>query len=96
MSDVMLFGVLRMPYDLAMYTELSRAQFYERTQEAADTIEFQAAEIAKLTAERDAMRESLWKCRGIEDSVCQYLAHCHTPCNKCGKLHDAARAQEQQ
>ena len=39
MSDVMLFGVLRMPYELAMSTEFSRRQFYERTQEAANEIE---------------------------------------------------------
>lgn len=39
MSDVMLLGVLRMPYELAMHDELSRRQFYERAQEAADRIE---------------------------------------------------------
>jgi len=39
MSDVMLFGVLRMPYDMAMHSELSRKQFYNRAQQAADKIE---------------------------------------------------------
>ncbi len=33
MSDVMLFGVLRMPYEMAMSSELSRRQFYVRAQE---------------------------------------------------------------
>lgn len=39
MSDVMFFGVLRMPYEMAMRDELSRRQFYDRAQEAADRLE---------------------------------------------------------
>ena len=39
MSDVMLFGVLRMPYELAMGDELSQRQFYDRAQQAAQEIE---------------------------------------------------------
>jgi hypothetical protein len=39
MSDLMLLGVLRMPYELAMSDELSRLQFWERAQEAANRIE---------------------------------------------------------
>lgn len=39
MSDLMLFGVLRMPYEMAMGNELSRRQFYDRVQEAADRLE---------------------------------------------------------
>ena len=39
MSDVMLFGVLNMPYDLAMADDLSRVQFYGRAREAAARIE---------------------------------------------------------
>lgn len=39
MSDLMLFGVLRMPYEMAMQSELSRYQFYQRAQEAADRLE---------------------------------------------------------
>ena len=49
MSDTMLFGVLRMPYELAMSDELSRRQFYGRAQQAA-------AEIESLRAERDALQ----------------------------------------
>lgn len=44
MSDVMLFGVLNMPYDLAMADDLSRVQFYGRAREAAGKI----AEMRKL------------------------------------------------
>ena len=50
MSDVMLLGVLRMPYMLAMKTEFSRLQFQARAAEAADRIEADAAEIERLRA----------------------------------------------
>ena len=39
MSDVMLFGVLRMPYEMVMDNEMSRRQFYDRAQQAADELE---------------------------------------------------------
>lgn len=39
MSDIMLYGVLRMPYELAMSDEISRLQFYQRAQEAVDRLE---------------------------------------------------------
>jgi len=39
MSDVMLFGVLRMPYDMAMATDTSRYQYWQRGKEAAARIE---------------------------------------------------------
>ncbi|RFP32464.1 hypothetical protein [Duganella sp. BJB476] len=39
MSDVMFYGVLRMPYDLAMGDEISRLQFYQVIQQAADRVE---------------------------------------------------------
>lgn len=34
MSDVMFYGVLNMPYEMAMSDELSRLQFYGRVKEA--------------------------------------------------------------
>ena len=39
MSDIMLFGVLRMPYNMVMGDEMSRIQFYSRAQQAADRLE---------------------------------------------------------
>lgn len=45
MSDVMLFGVLNMPYEMAMADELSRFQFYQRVQEAATMLRQQALEL---------------------------------------------------
>jgi hypothetical protein len=35
----MLFGVLQMPYDMAMGDELSRRQFYDRAQQALAMVE---------------------------------------------------------
>lgn len=57
MSDVMLFGVLRMPYEMAMGDELSRRQFYSRVQEAADRLEM--AERATQPAD-DEPTEAYW------------------------------------
>lgn len=41
MIDVMLFGVLKMPYEMAMASELSRIQFYQRVQELVARFEEQ-------------------------------------------------------
>lgn len=39
MGDVMLFGILRMPYNMAMANEISRHQYWQSVQQAADEIE---------------------------------------------------------
>ncbi|WP_395406239.1 hypothetical protein ACHMW6_06085 [Pseudoduganella sp. UC29_106] len=44
MSDLMFYGVLQMPYEMAMSDEISRFQFYSRVQEAVRRL--QAAEAA--------------------------------------------------
>lgn len=56
MSEVMLFGVLRMSYELAMSNELTRRQFYDRAQEAVDMI-------GRLQADLSDARKStdFWK-----------------------------------
>ena len=56
MSEVMLFGVLHMPYELAMSNELTRRQFHDRAQEAADLI-------GRLQADLSDARKStdFWK-----------------------------------
>jgi hypothetical protein len=46
----MLYGVLRMPYDLTMASELSRRQFYSRVQEAASRLEAAEARLAEIDA----------------------------------------------
>ena len=50
MSDVMFFGVLEMPMDMAMADPVSRLQFYERAQEAVARIRRVEAELAALQA----------------------------------------------
>ena len=52
MSDVMLFGVLRMPYDMAMATQISRHQYWQRGQEAADRIEALEKTLRKIISLR--------------------------------------------
>ena len=39
MGDVMFFGILRMPYNMAMANEISRHQYWQSVQQAADEIE---------------------------------------------------------
>jgi len=55
----MLIGVLRTPFDLAMRSEITRRQFHDRAKQAADRIENDAAEIARLTAKLKQVRDSL-------------------------------------
>lgn len=50
MSDLMLYGVLRMPYEMTMGSELSRYQFYQRVQEAADRLEKAERRLAEIDA----------------------------------------------
>lgn len=45
----MLFGILNMPYDMAMRDEISRFQYHARGKQACEIIK-------QLTAERDAAR----------------------------------------
>ena len=86
MSDTMLLGVLRMPYELAMSTELSRRQFYERALEAADRI----AEAVQPTQERKPLTESqvanvLWAAHWPEVLLSDFVK---------GKLRELIRAVE--
>lgn len=46
MSDLMFYGVLRMPYEMAMSDEISRLQFWNRAQEAARRVEEAEAKLA--------------------------------------------------
>ena len=41
MTDTMLFGVLKMPFEMAMSDEMSRTQFYARVQELVGRFEAQ-------------------------------------------------------
>ena len=52
MSDTMLLGVLRMPFEIAMSTLTARIQYHQRGVQAADEIE-------KRTRERDEARAAI-------------------------------------
>jgi len=49
MSDVMLFGVIQMPYEMAMDGELSRRQFYDRAQQALAELQSSREHAVTLT-----------------------------------------------
>lgn len=87
MSDVMLYGVLRMPYEMAMGDELSRWQFWQRAQEAADRLE--AAEARNTASPAAPAGQQKFAEPGYSDS----LADCvfNLPCNWKGDpaLHSA-------
>jgi len=50
MSDVMLYGILSMPYEIAMSDELSRFQFYKTVQRLLEKDSQQQAELEALKA----------------------------------------------
>ncbi len=59
MSDVMLLGILRQPFHLALSAEWCRRQYWQSGQQAAaeierlqDEVERLKAEMGRLTAER--------------------------------------------
>lgn len=48
MSDIMLNAVIQMPYEMAMQSELSRRQFYERANQALNELNAKAAEVERM------------------------------------------------
>lgn len=81
MSDVMFYGVLRMPYEMAMEGEISRIQFYGRAQQAAERVERAESE---LNAARALLREvvDMVSSEEYNDTIRKadaYLDACDTP-----------------
>lgn len=56
MSDTMLLGVLRMPFDLAMATPTARIQYHQQGVQAADEIEKRTRERDEALAEVERLR----------------------------------------
>ena len=74
MSDTMLLGVLRMPYNIALDTEIGRIQYYQRGLQAADEIEKQRAENERLRAELKENEKEIIKLRkALEPLAQRYL-----------------------
>lgn len=59
MSDTMLFGVIRMPYDMAMADELSRRQFYDRAQQAANELAALRQQLEEANARIDTLEQEI-------------------------------------
>ena len=63
MSDTMLFGVLKMPFEMAMKDEISRLQYYARVQELVGRFEAQQqAEPVACQSCQDIGGNWAWKC----------------------------------
>ena len=66
MSDDMLLGVLRMPIDIAMSTDLARTQYWFRGQDAADRIEADARLIEELKKDIREWKASARRAQDVE------------------------------
>ena len=55
MSDVMMFGIAKMPYEMAMGDELSRRQFYSNTQRLAAALEAAQEQLDWAVKENDRL-----------------------------------------
>lgn len=64
-NDLMLSGVIRMPFEMAMATEISRIQFYSRAQQALNELE------ALQSQDReDALRYRWLRNRASTEGIC--------------------------
>lgn len=70
MSDTMLLGVLRMPFESAMATTTAQIQYHQRGVQAADEIE-------KRTRERDEARAEVEKLRVVLKIAASYVNSCY-------------------
>jgi len=72
MSDVMFYGILRMPYEMAMGNDLSRRQFYSTVQTAAARVESLEEDVERLEAEVERLRAISNKLDGLKGSAYAY------------------------
>ena len=87
MSDTMLNAIIRMPYDMAMASELSRLQFYDRAQSLLDARAADKARIAELT-------EALVRCRHQASYMIGGGEALSNQLNKVREIANAALAQQ--
>ena len=65
MSDLMIFGIARMPYELAMSDELSRRQFYANTQRLVSSLEAALVDAERYRLLRKGAVEDVAVVRGL-------------------------------
>jgi hypothetical protein len=70
MSDTMLLGVLRMPVNYVGGPLSPMAQLVARAREAADRIESDAIELARLRAENDKLRTA---CESAREALSELI-----------------------
>lgn len=70
MSDIMLRGVIQMPYEMAMQSELSRRQFYERANQALNELNAKAAEVERM---REAVKDYLQAQDAVDNNEYQSM-----------------------
>lgn len=80
MSDVMMFGIAKMPYELAMRDELSRRQFYANTQRLVAALEAAQAEVDEWKRVAAAQAELY----GEAEERAEQLAEDDAWCAECG------------
>lgn len=91
MSDVMFYGILRMPYEMAMNDELSRRQFYSRVQEAATRVEIAEANVEELERSMKGKLEAA-RLAGVREGL-EAAAKWHEDAVKPLNTHENAAAQ---
>lgn len=88
MSDTMLLGVLRMPFDLAMSTTIAQIQYHQRGVQAADEIE-------KRTRERDEARAEVERLTGKLKLVADALNETISKYDEVGDQNDRLDAENE-
>lgn len=86
MSDTMFYGVLRMPYIMAMSDEISRLQFYSRVQECADRCEAAEALVASQTKTFESLESENTVLRAQVEDLQARLAQSAAPVAASGDL----------
>lgn len=102
MSDVMFYGVLRMPYKMVVANNFSLIQFYSRAQEAANRVESAEAELNVARALLREVADNIGSVtpftieKPLAERIRSYLDVCDTlegnkpveatGCRKCGDI----------
>ena len=90
-NDLMLSGVLRMPFDMAMASEISRLQFYHRAQQALDELDA----LQSQDREDDPLQAAAnWLVNAANLTATQLAGNLFIGINRAQRLFDQARRAE--